>query len=230
MFLAIETATDVCSAALFRGEALWAVSETTEPRVHHRVLTAAVQQLFANMQVSPSDISAVGVSSGPGSYTGLRVGVAAAKGFCFVTGAPLIAVPTLTGLACQVAPLAARLDAYILPLLDARRQEVYAAGFAPGTPVGPQVFDVHNRLLDEDALFKWPDARPVLVVGDGAAKAQAFLTDERYIFLPDTPVGTATARAFGPYLLAQWRAGRFEDLTAFEPYYFKPVRITGPKK
>ncbi|RMG61590.1 MAG: tRNA (adenosine(37)-N6)-threonylcarbamoyltransferase complex dimerization subunit type 1 TsaB, partial [Bacteroidetes bacterium] len=125
LFLAIETATMTGSVALFEGSHLLGCIEIHQAKSHARLLTPMIQTLLADLGVRPADLTAIGVGRGPGSYTGLRVGVSTAKGLCMALDKPLLAFDSLAGLAGQVQELAERLPARIIPLIDARRMEVY---------------------------------------------------------------------------------------------------------
>ena len=225
--LVLETATDVCSLALCEGPRLLAALDLHLPRAHGALLAPAIEQLLGWAGLAPPALAAVAVSAGPGSYTGLRIGLATAKGLCFALGLPLVAVPTLAGLAAQAAPLAQALPdaarARIVPLLDARRREVYVAHYdAQGRALAP----AQAHILTEESFLAELAAGPVLFVGAAAAKL-AGLPAARHpqaLLLPEL---APSARALGPLAAARLAAGQVEDLAGFEPLYLKPVHI-GP--
>jgi tRNA threonylcarbamoyladenosine biosynthesis protein TsaB len=221
MILAIETSTAVFSMALLQGTELVISLDCHVPRLHHQLITEAMHQLLANVGLTVKALTAVAIASGPGSYTGLRVAAGAAKGLCFGLDIPLIAVPTLEGLAAQVIPAATALGAIPLPLLDARRDEVYCAAFSvQAQPLTP----VMSFLLDNSFTDYFSLAPSYLVIGDGAAKSQQFLGHyPQFLIWPQVQ-----CTAQGLALPAQLRlaAGQVEDVATFEPFYMKAVRIT----
>lgn len=220
LLLALETATDVCSVALFRGEELLAVHETRAPRLHNRLLSVLVEQLLQNLDLKAADLQGVGLSSGPGSYTGLRVGASYAQGLCYALGVPLVAVPTLEALAAAALPCMPRPDARLLPLLDARRMEVYAACYAADLSL---VAPAQARIADADL----PDELagkgvPVVCVGDGAAKCRHLWAERPDLWVFEG-IGSGAA-AMGRPLARRFAAGDYADALGFEPLYLKPVQ------
>src|SRR6476619_492243 len=152
LLLSLETSSPVCSVALHRldGGALLGQSELRLDKSHSTHLTVLIEQLLANTGHQLADLAAVAVSDGPGSYTGLRIGAAAAKGLCFALDIPLVAVSTLRALAAQVAAGTARPENFLFcPMLDARRQEVYAALY---THDGQEVLAPTPLILAADTL------------------------------------------------------------------------------
>jgi tRNA threonylcarbamoyladenosine biosynthesis protein TsaB len=220
-FLALETATDVCGAALSRDDAVVAEAHLRRPRVHARHLTPLIEDVLRHGDVAAGALDAVAVSMGPGSYTGLRIGVSTAKGWAAATGAALIGVPTLEALAARAAPAAEPGDV-ACALLDARRDEVYAAAYR----LGPDALDLQAGpdALAVEALPDWLGAVEgrLWLLGDGAAKARAALSRVQApaTVLPPDRVGPSAAwvaRRAAPRLAA----GDTADAAAFEPFYLK---------
>jgi len=223
LILHLETATAVCSAALARDGVLLALRETDQGLVHGERLTPFIEEIFMEAGASPWDLAAIAVSIGPGSYTGLRVGLSTAKGMALGLDLPLISVSTLEALA--EGTLLAFPGHWVMPAIDARRLEVYAALF---DPAGRLVHEPQPLILDQTEALAWlpEDAEAVLSCGDGAAKVPAAW--------PGAEVTDSGIRCSATHLLApawrSWQEGRFADLTLLEPVYLKPAHVTSPAK
>ncbi len=227
--LALETATDVCSAALMRDGTLTAQASLHRPRVHAEQLAPLIRDLLARAAVDRSALDAVAVSMGPGSYTGLRIGVSTAKGLALAVDAVLIGVPTLEALAASVQPCA-ELGDVACALLDARRDEVYAAayrfdddGLAPFAATSARAVDTLPDWLGAVDGRLW-------IVGDGGAKSTAPLRSAGYALHrlpPDVhpPAAAWVARRAWPRLTR----GATDDVAAFEPYYLKAFAGSPPE-
>ncbi len=213
--LHIETATAVCSAAISREGRLLALRETAEPQAHASMLAVFIRELFDEIGTMASGLDAVSYSSGPGSYTGLRIGISTAKGLCFAADIPLIAVPTLDALAFAATPHALPGDR-IVPMLDARRMEVYTQtyGFQGHPESGPEAL-----VLDEHPFAKALAMGPVWFLGDALPKARPLLSAHPNArFLPDV---LCSAQHHVQPALQAYEAGRFEHLGLSEPFYLK---------
>lgn len=222
--LNIETSTSVCSVALtHEGQVLLNRVETEGPS-HASCLGRFVQDALEKARLSGLALDAVAVSCGPGSYTGLRIGVSEAKGVCFGLDVPLIAVPTLEILACR-ALFRCDLpdDAWLCPMIDARRMEVFAAiydrSLTPVKPVSADIVDAHT--YDE-----YLDRRPIYFLGNGAEKCKAVLTHPHARFLDGLDPLAADMLALAE---RAFRSGKFEDTAYFEPFYLKEFVATTPK-
>jgi tRNA threonylcarbamoyladenosine biosynthesis protein TsaB len=165
--LLIETSTALCSVALAVDGGIAASRESDQPRSHSAMTAPFIKELLDSCGLFASDLDAVCVSAGPGSYTGLRVGVSTAKGVCFAAGVPLLSVGTLDVLVAQ-----ARADGLlpegchrVIPMVDARRMEVYTAVY---TPDGQRLTEVEPRVIDAESFRQEREAGPVLFIGDGA--------------------------------------------------------------
>jgi tRNA threonylcarbamoyladenosine biosynthesis protein TsaB len=222
--LAIETATMIGSVALFSGEKLLGLTEIRRAQTHAKLLTPMIQTLLRDLELKPADLDAIAVAKGPGSYTGLRVGVSTAKGLCMALDKPLLSMGSLEGLAAQVSGLADQLDAWICPMIDARRMEVYCAMYDGGMV---KKTDVQARIIEPDAFQEVLNERNVIFVGDGVSKCvEIFRTHPNAILLPDL---LSSASGMGKTIFQQYQAGTFEDLVTFEPFYLKDFRATIPK-
>ncbi len=223
--LSLETATTACSVALHHSGELKALREINNGYSHAENLTLLVEDCLKTAHITARDLNAVAVSKGPGSYTGLRIGVSTAKGLAFSLDLPLIAISTLQSMALQISTQGhENIDRWV-PMIDARRMEVYTA-----------IFDAENRMvseteaqiLDETSFASLLGDFRVAFFGDGAAKFQPVVGDqEKAVFLPDI---FPSAREAGQLAFERYQAGEFEDLAYFEPFYLKDFIATKPKK
>lgn len=242
----IETSTALCSVALAEDGRIVAYKESETPRAQASLTAPFVKELLDARSIGVRDCDAVCVSKGPGSYTGLRVGVSTAKGLCFGAGIPLIAVGTLDTLVYQAAdegllPAGCR---HVVPMVDARRMEVYTAVFTPDgrqlTDTRPQVIESLGQVIDSapstsstDILGAVPTTfadllaeGPVLFIGDGAGKCREAIAHPNAHFVQCCPKASAMLRP----AFAAWEASRFEDTAYFEPFYLKEFIATVPRK
>ena len=225
--LFIETSTALCSTALAENGRIISTRKSSEPRAHASLTAVFVKEMLDEAGWKVSDLDAVCVSKGPGSYTGLRVGVSTAKGLCFGGGVPLIAVDTLEILAHQAieAGLPDGCKA-ILPMVDARRMEVYTAVFSP---TGERQTDISPVVLDETSFADLFASGPVAVIGDAAEKASSVLCHSgrnKGTFVQCNP----EANAMLAPAMAKFAKKEFEDIAYFEPFYLKQFIATTPKK
>ncbi|WP_019948378.1 tRNA (adenosine(37)-N6)-threonylcarbamoyltransferase complex dimerization subunit type 1 TsaB [Hymenobacter aerophilus] len=228
LLLSLETSSPICSVALHHLETgrLLGHTELRLDKSHSSHLSVLMEQLLANTLHALADVAAVAVSDGPGSYTGLRIGAAAAKGLCYALDVPLLAVGTLPALARQVASHTARSEQYqYCPMLDARRMEVYAALYRAD---GAEMLPPAPLLLDETTLTEQMAAHPVLFFGSGAAKFQPLMTGQpNAFFLPGIE---PSAVAVGELALEAHQRQEFRDVAYYEPFYLKEVYTTTSKK
>ncbi len=221
----IETSTSLCSTALVEDGKVVCERLSSEPRAHASMTAPYVNEMLKERGLGVKDCSAVAVSKGPGSYTGLRVGVSTAKGLCFGAGIPLISVGTLDTLVWQamddgLVPEGCR---YIVPMVDARRMEVYTAIF---TPDGKQVTPTEAMVVGEDSFKEQLSEGPVLFIGDGAGKCQGVINSHNAHFVQCCPKASGMNRP----AVAALNEGKFEDVAYFEPYYLKEFMTTTSKK
>ena len=231
LILSIETGTDICSVALANDGELMALRESDEGRDHAKKVALFVDELLRETGVQPSDLDAVAVGKGPGSYTGLRIGVSFAKGLCYALNIPLIAVGSLNALT-EVAREdyeAGILDieedewahAVLCPMVDARRMEVYTQVF---NNAGGELSDVVAEVVTPESFNQWREAGKLVMFGNGAAKCSELL--------PDATLVTVSPSARGIVRLAEesFNAGKFEDIAYFEPFYLKEFLVIPSKK
>ena len=264
--LLIETSTALCSTALAEDGVITAYRESSAPKAHASLTAVFVQEMLAERGITLSDCDAVCVSKGPGSYTGLRVGVSTAKGLCFGADKPLLAVGTLDTLVAQavadrsldvnsdpvvtadhsldatsdpVVTADHSLDAtsgrltvipdqigdplFIIPMIDARRMEVYSAVFSPD---GIQITETTPVIVDENSFAEYLEQGPVLFIGDGAGKCADVIKHPNAHFCQCHPKASSMLSP----AVAALRAGNFEDVAYFEPFYLKEFVATISKK
>ena len=216
----IETSTALCSVALAEDGAITAYRESSAAKAHASLTAVFVQEVLQERGIKLEDCDAVCVSMGPGSYTGLRVGVSTAKGLCFGSGKPLIAVGTLDTLVAQTeTPTDFK---YIVPMIDARRMEVYAAVFENDK----QISATAPAIIDENSFVEYLEQGPVLFIGDGAGKCADVIKQPNAHFCQCHPKASSM---LAPAMKA-YKEKRFEDVAYFEPFYLKEFVATVSKK
>jgi len=223
MILCIETSSTVCSVALFSQRKLVALEESFIAKNHSSVIIPMLDQLMEKAAVSYEQLKAVAISSGPGSYTGLRIGVSTAKGFCDALSIPLISVPTLQAIAKGFLHSSDITQGFVCPMFDARRMEVY---YWLGDADGNEVHEVAPLVLDENAFEEELNKEQVYFVGEGSKKASGVLKHHNAVFEPDF---SPSARWLGLIAQEKFAKGLFEDLAYFEPFYLKETVITAKK-
>lgn len=225
--LLLETATDSCSVALAENDVIVAEKYINQPKAHASLLARYICDILEENGITMDNCSAVAVSKGPGSYTGLRVGVSCAKGLCYGASKPLISVCTLATIA-QMAidnKLYGNEGEYtIVPMIDARRMEVYTANF---NSKGEQLTPVEAKILDETSYAAELAAGPVLFTGNGAEKFKGLVGDNPNAFFAPQEPHAAGMRAIAARKLQE---GEFEDNAYFEPFYLKDFIAGKPKK
>ncbi len=222
LILNIETATEVCSVALGLDGRVLCSEAICTPNQHAGQTTILIARLFEQSGYTVQDLHAVAVSSGPGSYTGLRIGTSIAKGICFAGNLPLIAIPTLKAIAQGATEHFPNAD-IIVPVIDARRQEVYAAQYTPEL-INTQ--SVYSWIIEPDNLDPLLQSGTVVIAGGkGAEKAREILGDDHFVYDPIA----ASAAFLVPLSEFAYRQKQFEELASFTPFYLKPPNITTPK-
>ncbi|MBZ4041807.1 tRNA (adenosine(37)-N6)-threonylcarbamoyltransferase complex dimerization subunit type 1 TsaB [Flavobacterium hibisci] len=218
--LNIETATKNCSVAIAKnGETVICKEIAEEGYSHAEKLHVFIEEIIAESGISVHDLVAVAVSQGPGSYTGLRIGVSAAKGLCFALNIPLIAVDTLQTLASQ----AKISEGKIIPMLDARRMEVYSAIFSAELKTERAIL---AEVIDENSFKDFTET--LYFVGDCTEKCKTVLTKENFVFLEDIKYPSAAAMSKISY--DKYQKSDTVDVAYFEPYYLKDFMVAAPKK
>ena len=232
LILNIETGTDICSAALSQDGELIALRESSGGQEHARKLALYIDELLKGNDYEPEDLDAVAVGKGPGSYTGLRIGVSTAKGICYALGIPLIGIGSLEALANVAAEdheagilnVEDWATAKLCPMIDARRMEVYTQIFDSTLNA---ITEPEARIITADSFSEFIDGkREFVIFGNGAAKCVETLPEQGVIFANVAP----SARGIVKPAFDAFRAGRFEDTAYFEPFYLKDFVITTSKK
>jgi tRNA threonylcarbamoyladenosine biosynthesis protein TsaB len=219
--LSIETATQVCSVALSANGQLLSLRESSVKNAHSSVLTAFIEECFASTGIKSSEIDAVAVSEGPGSYTGLRIGVATAKGLCYAIDRPLISVPTLQSMAAgmllsEVVTRHASRVTLLCPMIDARRMEVFSAIFDSDLN---EIRETLAEIIDESSFSEILKKHTLLFAGDGAEKCKPYLQENKNSFFKND--FQVSARHMIALAEKKFLSGAFEDIAYFEPYYLK---------
>ena len=232
----IETSTALCSVALAEDGQITAYRESSAPKAHASLTAVFIDEMLKERGITISNCDAVCVSMGPGSYTGLRVGVSTAKGLCFGSGKPLLAVGTLDTLVAQATdaiPGSTGDPRFIIPMVDARRMEVYTAVFSSchperseGSPSYTQITETAPAIIDETSFAEYLEQGPCLFIGDGAGKCADVIKHPNASFSQCWPKASAMLAP----ALAAYRAGDFKDVAYFEPFYLKEFVATVSKK
>lgn len=222
LILQIETATRSCSIALAQNGEVIALKEQNEANIHASHITLFIEEVMKQAGKSLEDLDAVAVSMGPGSYTGLRIGVSCAKGLCYALDKPLIAVSTLAAMAAAKKGATESKSSLLCPMIDARRMEVYMALFDQDLSV---VEPVKAQILDEHTFDAYPATHEINIFGDGAEKCKSLYQGAQFVFSPHVNSATDLSSIAHEKFLIQ----DFEDLAYFEPYYLKDFIATKPK-
>jgi len=220
LILSIETATTNCSVSLSKnGETLLLKEDNSNNYSHAERLHVFIDETLREANIERSELEAIAVSKGPGSYTGLRIGVSAAKGLCYALDIPLISVSTLEALAYQV-----NVDnGVIVPMLDARRMEVFSAIYSSNLK---QVRDIEAQILDESSFTQELSKGKVYFIGNGVEKTKALLKHENAFFI-EGKLPSANQMSALAYL--KYKKSDTEDVAYFEPYYLKDFVALKPK-
>ena len=210
--LCLETATTNCSVALSENGSVIALLEDSSGGYSHgEKLHVYIEQVCKQANISFDQLDAIAVSKGPGSYTGLRIGVSAAKGLCFSLDIPLISIPTLDSLAHKIN----HSGGTIIPMLDARRMAVYSAVYDQEKD---QIRDTRAEVLSETSYDEYLEKGRVYFVGNGVEKFQAICSHPNASFVPDE---LPSANEMGALAEAKFQNKAFEDVAYFEPFYLK---------
>ncbi len=216
IILNLETATKNCSVTIAREGKTIACKEIAEQNFSHaEKLHVFIEELLAENNLKFSDLNAIAVSQGPGSYTGLRIGVSSAKGFCYALNIPLIAVDTLQLLAKQIQIE----DGIIIPMIDARRMEVFTAIYDKNHK---QIRTTQAEIIDENAYQEILEK--IHLVGDGTEKFKNTLTDNKFVF--HSEVVFPSANQMSELSFVNYKNSDFVDVAYFEPYYLKDFILT----
>ncbi len=225
LILNIESSTSVCSVCLAKDGRKIAGRETHEQNAHSKILTIFIEAIFKEINLTVKDIDAVAVSKGPGSYTGLRIGVSAAKGIAYGAGIPLISVSTLRNMAWGAkSKLTVNNNDLLAPMIDARRMEVYTQLFDCDTNA---TNDISAEIIDKNFLNDELINKKIYFFGDGASKCKEIITHKNAVFIDNLH---PSADYMIPFSEKAFKEQKFEDIAYFEPFYLKNFVATIPKK
>jgi tRNA threonylcarbamoyladenosine biosynthesis protein TsaB len=229
MILCLETATQVCSVALCKADGVVSLRQNNENRSHASLLTVFITEILREQGLEAKDLDAVAVSKGPGSYTGLRIGVSVAKGISYRAGIPLIAVDTPLSMFHGIRdsfPVEKENsdDLIYCPMLDARRMEVYYCFFDRS---GKRLREISAEIISGDSFSDISEEKQVVFFGDGAMKCENIIKRRNSVFYPNFTISASYMMkpVFGAFALKH-----FEDLAYFEPFYLKDFITTTQKK
>lgn len=223
--LSLETATKTCSVALHRDQQLIALQEFHLDKSHSSLLHSLIRDMLQYCELQRDQLSAIAISMGPGSYTGLRIGTSAAKGLCFALEIPLIAINTLEAMAWGLQKFNIH-KALLCPMLDARRMEVYCQ---IRNHTGDELMPTRPLVMEEDSFDAYLEKHEIWFFGDGSAKCRAMLEarSQHAIFIDDIQPSAAW---IGDLAWKKYQTAHFEDVAYFEPFYLKEFRTTKPKE
>lgn len=224
VILNIETATKVCSVALAVNGSVQSIRESHVANSHSELITIFSEEVIKEVGIGFHDLDAVAVSMGPGSYTGLRIGVSTAKGFCYAIDKPLIAVNTLHAMAAGMINLTGDDSFLVCPMIDARRMEVYAAVFDHSLK---ELKATEAVIIDEHSFEDLLKDHKILFAGDGAPKCKEVLSHQANAFFNDE--FHPSARHMAPLTEQKYDRKKFENVAYFEPFYLKDFVAGIPK-
>jgi tRNA threonylcarbamoyladenosine biosynthesis protein TsaB len=221
LILSIETATTNCSVSLSKeGKTIILKEDYDKSYSHAERLHVYIDTVLKEANIDSKALDAIAVSKGPGSYTGLRIGVSAAKGFCFALDKPLISIPTLDALAHQVRVS----NGVIVSMLDARRMEVYSAIFDSDFN---QIRETQAQILDEKSFEGYLEKGQVYFIGNGVEKTKTLINHPNAIFIEDK---LPSANEMSMLAYNKYKISDTEDVAYFEPYYLKDFVALKPKQ
>lgn len=223
LILNIDTSTSICSVALARDGNTISLKENKEGLNHSVLLGSYIDDILKDNQITANQLDAVAISMGPGSYTGLRIGVSMAKGLCFAAEKPLIAINTLQALALAVSS-SLQEDVWYCPMIDARRMEVYTAFFNRNNHT---LIDTKAEIINEDSFADILSEHPVYFFGNGSAKIKNTLTGSNVHYLENIET---SAQNLAQLSEQKFQEKQFEDIAYFEPFYLKDFIATIPKQ
>lgn len=229
MIICIETATNLCSVALCDSAGVISLKESNDLKSHASMLTLFIGDILKETGISASELEAVAVSKGPGSYTGLRIGVSVAKGIAYAASIPLIGIETTFAMFIGMSEKMKKKapvdpDMIFCPMLDARRMEVYYALY---DSLGKRIKDISAEIIIEDSFTSVPESNKIIFFGNGASKCQEIIKRPNIQFGDDFAM--SASYMFLPAFTAL-RSNRFEDIAYFEPFYLKDFLTTTQRK
>lgn len=225
LILGIETSTKICSVALTEDNQLLALEEIGGEFSHAENTTVFIEKVMQQSGKLFSEIDAIAVSKGPGSYTGLRIGVSVAKGLCYALNKPLIAVDTLQGMALRMAKQTTDKNLLFCPMIDARRMEVYTAIYNANNEL---IAPISAKIIDENSFSDFLNHQKIVFFGDGAAKCNTLLAENKNALFNESVLPSAIE--INELAAIKLNSNQLEDVAYFEPFYLKDFVATTPKK
>lgn len=225
LILSIETATHICSVALHKEGILLGLQELHLEKSHSGSLSLMIEQLLVHCDLEMDELDAIAIASGPGSYTGLRIGLSTAKGLCYALDKPLIAFSSLDHMVFAVKPYYAE-QTLLVPMIDARRMEVY---YKISEASLKELSPIANLIVEADSFSNWIEQdKNIVLFGNGAEKCQELYEDIRNISILTNVY--PSAKHMGELAFSKFEKQQFEDLAYFEPNYVKEFYSPKPKK
>ena len=232
LILHIETATDICSVAISQGKDVLALVESGAERSHATLLNRFIREAASDAGKEIKQLDAIAVSKGPGSYTGLRIGVSTAKGLAYALNKPLLSCGTIESMAHsamkrpEFQKLLEKYAGQVLlsPMLDARRMEVYTAFFTPDLKM---IREVKAEIIDESSFTELLDKHNICFFGNGAEKCREVITHRHAHFMDGL---NPSSEAMIKPVLSKFLRSEFEDVAYFEPFYLKDFVASTPRK
>ena len=228
MIICLETATNLCSVALCDCAGLISLRESNESKSHASLITVFIGEILKESSIRASDLEAIAVSKGPGSYTGLRIGVSVAKGFAYAASIPLIGIETTLsmfwGMSEKLNNKHATNNTLFCPMLDARRMEIYYAIYNYD---GKTIKDISAEIIREDSFSNITESQKIIFFGDGATKCKGVIKRTNIHFADDFRISASFMR------IPVYKAIRdrdYEDVAYFEPLYLKDFITSTPRK
>lgn len=224
IILQIETSTQVCSAAIAADGKTLALKETEGSNIHASNLTLFIDEIMKECRIGYKELDAIAVSKGPGSYTGLRIGVSTAKGLCFALDKPLIAIDTLEMMANGYFSQHPADNNIICPMIDARRMEVYCALYNSNLDI---LRPIEATIVDHQTFLDRLNLQQIVFIGNGAKKCEEVINHKHAAFIEEN---YNSANYLSSLALKSFENEIFEDVAYFEPFYLKDFVLTTPKK
>lgn len=229
MIICLETATNLCSVALCDQSGVIALKESNESKTHASMLTVFISEILHDHNLRISDLDAVAVSKGPGSYTGLRIGVSVAKGIAYGASIPLIGIETTYSMfsgmiKSQYFISDTGINSLFCPMLDARRMEVYYALY---DSAGNKKKEISAEVINEDSFINIPESQKIIFFGNGALKCKEIINRQNAIFISEFSI--SASHMCNPVSEA-FNNKCFEDVAYFEPLYLKDFITSKPRK
>lgn len=229
MIICLETATNLCSVALCNSKGVISLRESSEPKSHAAFLTVFIDEILKENHIKASDLKAIAVSKGPGSYTGLRIGVSVAKGITYAANIPLIGIETLKSMFWGISDditkiLSVDNDTIFCPMLDARRMEIYYALY---DKAGNTLKSISAEIIDNESFTEIPEYQKIIFFGDGAGKCREVIRRKNVHFAEQYEI--SASHMYRPAFQA-FKNKQFEDVAYFEPFYLKDFITSKPGK